>query len=562
MTEQSLPQQIPVDAPQSASLKIVDDLFSLTTHRTLEPMLNQALRMVINILGAEAGSLYFHAHPPKCIQSGAFRPEALKRIQYWETQIGKRLQTTTWKIPPTNSVVSITTLSNQSLVLVNTPLLQDRTVVGLISLVLPPNGKPDKNQQQLLANVAASLGQFATLISEHELAERRLNRLSVFYDVGQALITTFNISRLLSETMALAVNLVDAGAASILLVDEENDELIFKVSHGSGSQLIRQQRIPLDEGIAGWVVRHGKSVVANDARADIRFSHRVDVRTGFLTQSIAAVPLKINGRVIGVLEVLNKYSGDGFTQDDVQLMSYIATQAAIAIENSRLFEQVEKDRDQILKAQDISYQELTRNLHDGTLQLLSAISLSLDHLEILSTKAPPEVVQNQIAAVRNLVHQATDNTRNLLFEMRPAILETQGLVAACHHYVNNLRDISNFNIHFSSLEHVNYGTRVTGHIFSIIQEATNNIRRHGNARNVWLVLDIEKEHFTVTIKDDGVGFDINQFDQSDQLLPHTKLGIAKMKERATQINAELVIDSHTKAPYRGTVVRLILPIPE
>jgi GAF domain-containing protein len=94
----------------------------------------------------------------------------------------------------------------------------------------------------------------------------------------------------------------------------------------------------------------------------------VDVRTGFLTQSIAAVPLKIKGRVIGVLEVLNKYAGDGFTQEVVRLMEAMAAQAAIAVENARLYQKVRQERDYIIKAQENVRHELARNLHDGPVQ--------------------------------------------------------------------------------------------------------------------------------------------------------------------------------------------------
>jgi signal transduction histidine kinase len=392
-----------------------------------------------------------------------------------------------------------------------------------------------------------------------ELTNRRLKQMSVFYEVGQALVTTFDITELLSEAMVLAANVIDAGAASIMLIDEERQELVFKVSHGSRGQMLRQQRIPLDEGIAGWVARHGRPVIANDARADSRFSHRVDVRTGFLTQSIAAVPLKVKGRIIGVLQVLNKYSGSGFGEEDIQLMSSIAAQAAIAIENARLYQQVRKERDHVIKTQEDTRRDLVRNLQDGPGQLLSAISMGLDHLERLSVTAKPEVVQNQIRALRNLVHQATRDTHNVLFELRPVILDIQGLVAALEQYVGQLHDSESFAIHFNNkkVERVNFNTNIVNAIFSIVQEAINNVKRHANAHNVWLSLELKQNHFVVTVRDDGQGFDVNRIGNE-----HNKqglFGILIMRERAASIEAKLQIGSRTEAPHRGTIVRLTLP---
>src|SRR6185503_285685 len=212
--------------------------------------------------------------------------------------------------------LSISRPAGSQLALVNMPLLQEMRVVGTLSLVLSPGQELSEAQHNLLTRLVKGVGQMASLVSDLELAQQRLNQMGVFYQVGQALVTTFDINKLLSDTMLLAANVIDAGAASLMLIDEEREELVFEVSHGSRSKMLRQQRIPLDEGIAGWVARNGYPVIVNDARTDSRFSHRVDVRTGFLTQSIAAVPLKIKGRIIGVLEVLNKYSGAGFNQED------------------------------------------------------------------------------------------------------------------------------------------------------------------------------------------------------------------------------------------------------
>jgi GAF domain-containing protein len=256
-------------------------------------------------------------------------------------------------------------LAGGQLHLVSAPLVQGQKVVGALSCVLPPGATLTENKRQRLTRIIRGLGQLAALIAELELAQNRLHQMSIFYDVGQALVTTFDITKLLSEAMELATRLIDAGAASIVLIDQATNELEFKVSHGHQGPTLRQQRIPMDEGIAGWVARNGRPVIANNARADTRFSQRVDVRTGFLTQSIAAVPLKVKGRIIGVLEVLNKYSTSGFNQDDIELMNFIAMQAAIAIENARLYQQACDERDHLVKAYEEIWRKLSHSLEEG-----------------------------------------------------------------------------------------------------------------------------------------------------------------------------------------------------
>jgi signal transduction histidine kinase len=545
-----------LSGPATASL--IDDLFDLAASRNLEMMLGKILRMTIGILEAEAGSAMFQTQYLQAVRSGAFRREALDRIQHWEEAIAQRLQQNDSHLPQKAPIpISISKSSGSQLVLVNMPLVQDTRIVGSLSFVLAPGRKITKEQHHLLERMARGLGQMTSLIADLELAHRRLHQISLFYDVGQALVTTFDITKLLAETMELATNVIDAGAASILLIDEERDELVFKVSHGTRGPMLREQRIAMDEGIGGWVAHNGKPVIANNARADARFSNRVDVRTGFLTQSIAAVPLKIKGRTIGVLEVLNKYSGSGFNQEDIQLMSYIATQAAIAIENARLYEQLRAEQEHIVKTQEDFRRELIRNL-DGPVNLLPAIEMGLDYLERLSVNANPEVLQNEIGALRNLVRQATRDAKNTLFDLHPFVLENQDLITILKQYVNQLRHANKFTIHFKTVEQIPvYNTKINSAIFSIIQEAINNIQRHANADNVWLSLEDQQGQLLVILRDDGQGFDLNKIDAE----AHKRLwfGISNMRERAGLIEAKLHIESRMQAPQRGTVIQLTLP---
>lgn len=558
MAEQLSPRQLPSASPPPEKPSLIDDIFELAAADNLEAMLNQALRMTTKILNAEAGSIFFHARQPHRLQVGAFRKEALAQIQRWEYTIGQRLLENNWQVPSGKPPVSVMPLKKSMLTLVSAPLLQNTRVVGLMSLVLPPGTSLPDNQRILLAKISKGVGQIAALLTELHLAHHSLNRIGLFFDVGQALVTTFDVSKLLLDTMELATRLVDAGAASIMLVDEEQRELVFRVSHGARAEMVRQQRIPINEGIAGWVARHGRPVIANNARSDSRFSQRVDVRTGFLTQSIAAVPLKIRGQVIGVLEVLNKYSDNGFSQDDVQLMSFIASQAAIAMDNARLYNQLKDERDRMINAQENVYRKVTGNLHDGTLQYLSAISLSLDHLSVLCAKTNSDVLQHQISALHNLVDQATKNTRSLLFELRPPILESHGLVAALESYIDQLRNISAFNLHFSPVPPVELSPKVAAGIFAVVQEAINNATRHANANNVWVTLQIENERLSATVKDDGQGFEPAALEKNER---STAMGLKHMREQAALINADLRVESSTQPPQRGTTISLTLNAP-
>jgi len=539
----------------------IDELFELATTRNLDVMLRKSLGIAIRLFKAEAGSLLFLANTTRRLRAGTFQHAALAQIDYWEESITKRLQQGPVPQPLATSPPIFNSKLDNGQLLINLPVLRDTKIIGgCLSLLLPLELKALTPQQQtFLHRLADSTGQIASLISDLEIAQQRMNQISVFYQVGEALITNFDLHKFLLDTMQLATNVVNAGASSLMLADEEKRELVFEVTHGARAGLLNKQRIPIDEGIAGWVASHGQPIVVNNPRTDPRFSYRVDVRTGFLTQSIAAVPLTIRGRTIGVLEVLNKYSGSGFDQDDVRVLHSIASQAAIAIENARLYEKIRLEHDHIMTAQEGVRREVMRNLHDGPIQSLSAMSMSLDHLELLLKTGKSEAIAASVETLRGLVNQATWETRQVLFELQPFALETQSLEVVLTQYAQELRESGNFIVNFTEIPPLDYDKHVARTIFSIVQEAINNIKQHANARNIWLTVTPRDNRCWVVIRDDGDGFDVAalQEDETKQIA----VGLIHMREQAQLIEGDLQIESRPMPPHRGTTITLSLPAP-
>jgi signal transduction histidine kinase len=431
-------------------------------------------------------------------------------------------------------------------------------VIGSIGLVFEPGQEPDNYQHQILTRFVRGVSNMAQLAEELALTQQRLSQLGLLYQVGQAMASTFDLTKLLNDTLQLTTTVIDAAASALMLIDTQSNELVFEVTHGTEEVVVPRKRISLDEGIAGWVATHGQPVIVNDVSKDSRFSKKADARTGSLTSSIAAVPLQIKGKTIGILEVLNKFSADGFDEEDLRLMLTLATQAAIAIENARLYQNLWEERDRIIQAQEDVRKELSRKLHDGTVQFLAAIAMDVEHIgRLLELK--PEAVLAELDALRKLVHQATREARMVLFELRPVILESQGLVPALRSYVNQLQDSDELIIH---LDVGNFDSqldpKVAGTIFSIVQEAINNVKRHAQASNVWLNLSVDRDQLVVGIKDDGQGFDVKTVERDyDQ---RGSFGLLNMHERAELIDGFLVIESSQIEPERGTVVTLRVPL--
>ncbi len=164
---------------------------------------------------------------------------------------------------------------------------------------------------------------------------------SALREIGQALGTTMDLDQVLELILVKITEAVDADRATLYLLDESRAELVSRIAHGSD---VRSIRLALGEGIAGHVAKTGRPVMVRDAYKDPRFSAQWDLLSGYKTRSILAAPLKNHlGKTIGVVQVLNKRDGE-FTDDDADILSAIATQAAVSIDNSRLFlETVQKN---------------------------------------------------------------------------------------------------------------------------------------------------------------------------------------------------------------------------
>jgi len=162
-------------------------------------------------------------------------------------------------------------------------------------------------------------------------------QLARLLEISARLSSTLHLDELLSLVMDVSTELTDTEAASILLLDENSGQLQFVAS--TNSLMPADIQVPLDNSIAGWVVQHGQHLIVEDVQTDERFFATVDQNTQFQTQTMLAVPLRTTEKVIGALEVINKRDGAAYTAQDVALMDVLASQAAVAIVNARLFEQ-------------------------------------------------------------------------------------------------------------------------------------------------------------------------------------------------------------------------------
>ncbi|NIS79447.1 MAG: GAF domain-containing protein [Anaerolineales bacterium] len=167
---------------------------------------------------------------------------------------------------------------------------------------------------------------------------RLLKRYARLLELSSQMVSTLDLGTLLQHIADAAQELTESEASSILLYDPQTDHLYFEAATGPLEEGFSRTAVPADNSIAGWIFSNVEPLLVEDTQKDPRFFAEIDVQTSFHTRSILGVPLQTKDKTLGVIEVVNKKRGT-FGADDLQLLQSLAAQAAIAIENTRLFQQ-------------------------------------------------------------------------------------------------------------------------------------------------------------------------------------------------------------------------------
>lgn len=234
--------------------------------------------------------------------------------------------------------------------LLTAPLLIDGDCIGTLSLNGDQVGAFSADDEWLLTTLAAQAAVAVRNARLHQEVRRRVEELIFLNRVGHAITSSLDLEQVLTTVMEETALVLKTEAGSILLLDEESSELVFEAAVGPRSEKMKGLRFPLGQGIAGWVAREGQPLLVPDVGEDPRFYSDIDGATGFVTRSVLAVPLKVKGKVIGVIEAVNKTEGD-FGQADVALLSSMAQSAAIAIENARLYKDLQDRMEELKQTQ-------------------------------------------------------------------------------------------------------------------------------------------------------------------------------------------------------------------
>jgi signal transduction histidine kinase len=435
-------------------------------------------------------------------------------------------------------------LVGESLVL---PLVYQKDTIGQLRLAPRTPGEPfTPADRRLLDELARQAGLAAHAVqltadlqrSYEQLEQRvqeRTRELSSLLEISHTVASTLQLKPLLGLILDQLRLVIDSTGSSILTV--EGEDLVFLDHRGPVAQEhLVPLRFPLKNlGLIWETIALGESIFIEDVREETPLVQALRAALGNLlsttfeyVRSWMAVPLLLRDQVIGML-VLTSKEANAFTPRHATLALAIATQAAIAIENARLYTQAQE-----LAAVE-ERQKLARELHDSVSQALYGIALGL-HTARLQLDRDPGALPESLDYLLSLADAALAEMRALIFELRPESLEREGLAAALAKQGAALQARHELVVSTDLCDEPDLPLRTKQELYRIAQEAMHNTVKHAHASKVQLRLRRTATAVILEVRDDGVGFD-----PSGSFPGH--LGLRSMQERVSHLGGSLQIES-------------------
>ena len=403
-------------------------------------------------------------------------------------------------------------------------------------------------------------------VRAEEALRQRNRQLTLLDHAGRVLNDSLDPGRVLTALLEELWRMLDVTACSVWLLDPATGELVCEHATGPKNGIVRGWRLAPGQGIAGWVAQHGESMITPDTRTDERYFKGVEQQTGLALRSLITVPLQTRSGVIGVIQAVDT-EVDRFDEASLQLLESLASAAAVAIGNARLFEEVQNSQERLqvlsqrlVDAQETERRRIARELHAVIGQALTAVKINLQAAQRLLESPDPEAcaprVEQRLGDVIENVEQTLQQVRDLSTELRPSLLDDLGLAPALRWYLDRQAQQVGFSAQF--IADPTLERRLSPHLeiacFRITQEALTNVARHAQAQWVTLQMHERGEELALRITDDGVGFDVGRALQD--AAHGASMGLLSMQERAALAGGEIEIAS---APAQGTAIRVRLP---
>ncbi|HEX6673512.1 MAG TPA: GAF domain-containing sensor histidine kinase [Actinomycetes bacterium] len=494
---------------------------------------------------------------PVFVQGGGPEQELVPRIPFGEGLTGRAAET---------GEVVVYNADDPELVAEGAPPATDRRMLvlplvgpdgieGTLTLFRDGSGQPAWRDDEVhLAQLFAAQAQVAVHNAElWSAAEERAKRLAAMNGILQAASGSLDVAAI---CRAYEQGLRD-------LIPFESAAIAMRTAPGVVSSIWQSENIadglggPLPPGSAPlWAIRHQRGYVIRDIRTDLRFGHHPGLQESGAA-AVVAVPLVARGQAFGAIGLGHGTPGL-YDERTLALLEEVGRQLAAALDTAVLHQEVlERKANQsallgkLISAQEEERQSIANDLHDDTVQVLAAALVQLDHIAATTPEQQPELLRK----LRSTLRSTMESARKLMFDLRPPVLDAEGLVAALRQQLDLLGTEAGVNVELDCDLEERLGPTTETVLFRSLQEALRNVRKHARAANVRLELRREAEgQVEAVLSDDGVGFDVAE------MLPKAvaggHLGLHALLERIDLAGGKVDLRSN---PGEGTRLRITVP---
>ena len=384
--------------------------------------------------------------------------------------------------------------------------------------------------------------------------KREVERLRSVLLMTAHLNATLNYERVLETTLDLANSALQgdgaSGAVSALMLFS-NHHLYIAAARGLPHADLRVT-LPGERGILGRALAKVQTQLCTNPTADEELRRFAALHN---TRVALCIPLVVGLEMYGLLLFAHQ-DEHFFSRDRIELLEAIAQQAMIALQNARLYRDLEQEKERIAEIQEEARRKLARDLHDGPTQSIGAIAMRVNFARRLVQRDPQQAAE-ELFKIEELARRTTKEIRQMLFTLRPLVLESEGLLSALHQLAEKMKENHNQNVIIEAKDGVvdDFEVGKQGVIFFIVEEAVTNARKHARAKHIWIRLKRRGDLLYLEIQDDGVGFDVEKVESNYS--QRGSLGMVNLHERAELVNGILKIESH---PGRGTRISVTIPM--
>jgi signal transduction histidine kinase len=383
-------------------------------------------------------------------------------------------------------------------------------------------------------------------------AQGQRDKARALFEVASSLSSTMDYRHVLEATLRESRKLVAFRVGAVLLSTGRHEEVY--IAAGEGLEVTDQNRqLPVSRGQLAQALRSPDPQVIADVGQEPDLQVLTSLRG---CRSACIIPMRANMRTYGLLLVASERPA-AFNGEELDMLTTLASYAIVAMLNAQLIFDLKEERNKLISKEEAVRHQLARDLHDGPAQSLAAITMNLEFIKRLLERDPSRVPE-ELDKLSQLSKRTTYEVRTMLFELRPLVLETQGLRVTLEQYLERFKGNNNGSqilLDTEGVDEIQLDTKTEGTLFNIIQEAVNNALKHARAKHIWVRMRRDGAMLTTIVRDDGIGFDKTEVMRTYER--RGSFGLLNIDERARLVGGHANLESE---PGKGTVITIVVPI--